>query len=211
MAETRRTRNPEATRKRILDAAKLEFAKLGYAGARVDAIALRARTNKRMIYHYFHDKEGLFVAVLEAAYTHIRESEQRLRLEHLDPVEAIETLVTFTWNYYLKHPEFLTLVNTENLHRARFLKRSKATGEIHKPLRATVAAILDRGVASGAFRKDVDVDQLNLTIAAIGYYYLTNRFTNSLFLGRDLAAPRALRERIKFNVDTIRRLLGVKK
>jgi AcrR family transcriptional regulator len=114
----RRTRDAEATKARILQAAKKEFSKKGLGGARVDDIAEKANANKRMIYHYFQSKEGLFQTVLEAAYVDIRTAEQRLDLDHLEPREALERLVRFTWEYYLKNPEFLTLVNSENLHRA---------------------------------------------------------------------------------------------
>src|ERR1700753_3984167 len=106
-----RQRDPDATKSRILEAAKREFARLGFAGARVDAIALRAKANKRMIYHYFSSKEELFTAVLEEAYLGIRLAERKLALDALEPEEALETLVRFTWDYYLANPEFLTFVN----------------------------------------------------------------------------------------------------
>lgn len=200
-----RVRDPAATRKRILDAARTEFSRLGLGGARVDAIALRAKANKRMIYHYFGGKRELFLAVLEDAYAGIRTAERALELEHLDPVKALETLVAFTWNYYLKHPEFLTLVNSENLHKARHLKKSKVIGGMHESFVDMIRGILERGAAEGVFRTDVDPVQLSITIAAIGYYYLTNRFTGSIIYGRDLGAADALRERLAFNVETILR------
>ena len=200
-----RPRDPEATRQRVLDAAKVEFARHGLAGARVDAIAGRAKANKQMIYHYFGSKQELFLTVLEAAYSDIRNAESKLDLDHLAPAEALKTLVTFTWNYYLKNPEFLTLVNNENLHKAAHLKRSKVIGEMHGPFRARLAGILKRGVRERLFRSGVDPDQLNLTIAAIGYYYLTNRFTNSIIYNTNLVAPDALERRLAFNVETVLR------
>jgi AcrR family transcriptional regulator len=202
-----RTRDPAATRQRILDAAKTEFARLGLSGARVDAIAARAKANKRMIYHYFGGKRDLFLAVLEAAYGDIRSAERKLDLEHLEPEEALRTLVSFTWKYYLKHPEFLTLVNSENLHKARHLKQSKVIGEMFSTLLAMVEDILERGVRKGIFRKGIDPIQLNITIAAVGYYYFTNRFTGSIIYDRDFMTPKALDERLAFNVDTILRLV----
>jgi AcrR family transcriptional regulator len=200
-----RARDPEATKQRVLDAAKVEFARYGLAGARVDAIADRAKANKQMIYHYFGSKQDLFLAVLEAAYSDIRNAEGKLDLDHLGPIEALKTLVTFTWNYYLRNPEFLTLVNNENLHKAAHLKRSKVIGEMHGPFRARLADILKRGVRERLFRSGVDPDQLNLTIAAIGYYYLTNRFTNSTIYNTNLVAPDALERRLAFNVETVLR------
>jgi AcrR family transcriptional regulator len=206
-AKAVRPRDPVATRKRILEAARREFARLGLSGARVDAIAARAQTNKRMLYHYFGGKHALFLAVLESAYGDIRAAERKLDLEHLDPVAAIKSLVTFTWQYYLKHPEFLTLVNSENLHKAKHLKQSKIIGGMHEYLVAMVSDILARGVREGMFREGVDPIQLNITIAAIGYYYLTNRFTGAIIYKRDLMTPGALDRRLKFNLETVLRLV----
>jgi AcrR family transcriptional regulator len=198
------TRDSDATRLRILNAAKVEFAKLGLAGARIDSIALRAKSNKRMIYEYFGNKEGLFEAVLESAYQGIRQAERKLKLEELEPVEAITALVTFTWKYYLKNPHFLTLVNSENLHKAAHLKRSQEKmQQMHAPMVSMVADILARGVAQGVFREGVDPVQLNISIAAINYYYLNNRFTGEIIYGFDLMSPEALQARIDFNIQTI--------
>ncbi len=202
-----RTREADVTRRRILDAAKAEFARLGLAGARVDAIAARAKANKRMIYHYFGSKEGLYVAVLEDAYGAIRAAEQQLRLADLPPQEAIRQLVEFTWGYFIRNPEFLTLVNTENLYRARYLKKSRVIRDLHTPLISMVGSILERGVAAGVFREGLDPVQVNLTIAAIGYHYLNNRYTGSIIYDRDLGTPDALDARLAFNVDTVLRLL----
>jgi AcrR family transcriptional regulator len=207
-AQKPRTRDAEATKQRILDAAKREFAKNGLGGARVDVIADKARANKRMIYHYFGSKEGLFQTVLENAYVDIRTAEQKLNLDHLDPRTALERLIRFTWDYYLKNPEFITLVNSENLHRARHLKKSEVIKVFSRKFVAMVAGILDRGVAAGVFRAGVDPVQLNITIAAIGYYYLTNRFTGSIVFERDLMAKDALDERLRFNIETVMRLVA---
>jgi len=201
-----RTRDAEATRTRILQAAKKEFARYGLAGARVDIIADKSGANKRMIYHYFGSKEALFHAVLEAAYIDIRTAEQRLELDHFPPREALERLVRFTWDYYLKNPEFITLVNSENLHRARHLRTSRELKPINRIFVDMVRRLLDRGVKSGDFREGIDPVQLNITIAAVGYYYLTNRFTGSIVFERDLMAPEALEQRLQFNIETIMRL-----
>jgi AcrR family transcriptional regulator len=202
-----RPRNADATQKRILEAARQEFAQLGLGGARVDAIAARAKANKRMIYHYFGNKEQLFTAVLDAAYTDIRMAERALELEKLDPVEAIVRLVRFTWDYYLKHPEFLTFVNSENLHKARHLKHSVAIRALSRTFVEMMRELLERGAAAGVFRPDIDPVQLNITIAAVGYYYLTNRFTGAVVFERDLMTKSALTKRLSFNTDTILRLV----
>lgn len=208
MAETKtRVRDADATKARILEAAKAEFARLGLGGARVDEIADRAKANKRMIYHYFGSKEELFRVVLEEAYLDIRNAEQELALSHLSPREALIKLVRFTWNYYLENPEFITLVNSENLHRARHLKDSDRLRVASRRFVDMMRDILDRGVAEGVFRPGIDPVQLNITIAAIGYYYLTNRFTGSILFERDFMTKEALEERLAFNIDTIMRLI----
>ncbi|MGI9487529.1 MAG: TetR/AcrR family transcriptional regulator [Geminicoccaceae bacterium] len=202
-----RTRDADATKARILAAAKSEFARLGLGGARVDEIAEKASANKRMIYHYFGNKEDLFQAVLEEAYLDIRSAEQGLDLDHLAPREALETLVRFTWGYYLDNPEFITLVNSANLHRGRHLETSERTRTASRRFVTMVRGILDRGVADGAFRPGIDPVQLNITIAAIGYYYLTNRFTGSILFERDFMTKKALERRLAFNIDTIMKLV----
>ncbi len=208
MDETKpRTRNADATRARILAAAKSEFARLGLAGARVDEIADKANANKRMIYHYFGSKESLFALVLEESYLDIRHAEQELELDDLPPRDALEKLVTFTWDYYLANPEFITLVNSANLHKAKHLEGSERLQEANRSLIDLVANILDRGVKDGVFRAGVDPLQLNITIAAVGYYYLTNRHTGAILFQRDYMTDNALSERLAFNLDTIMRIV----
>ncbi len=202
-----RTRDADATKARILAAAKSEFARLGLAGARVDEIAEKASANKRMIYHYFGSKEDLFQVVLEEAYLDIRSAEQELDLDHLAPREALETLVRFTWDYYLDNPEFITLVNSANLHRGRHLENSERLQTASRRFVTMVRGILDRGVAAGVFREGIDPVQLNITIAAIGYYYLTNRFTGGILFERNFMAKKALGQRLDFNIDTVMRLV----
>jgi len=202
-----RVRDAEATQRRILDAAKKEFARKGLGGARVDDIAERAKANKRMIYHYFESKESLFQRVLEDAYVDIRTAEQKLELDHLAPEEALERLVRFTWKYYLDNPEFLTMVNSENLHKARHLKKSKVVQVLSRRFVAMVDTILERGAKQGVFREGIDPVQLNITIAAIGYYYLTNRFTGAIIYERDLMSRESLDTRLQFNIGTIMRLV----
>ena len=208
MGETKtRVRDASATKARILAAAKKEFATLGLGGARVDEIAERAKANKRMIYHYFGSKEELFKVVMEEAYIDIRTAEQALELANVPPKEALTRLVSFTWRYYLENPEFIRLVNSENLHNARHIKGSERVQDISRKFTGMVEDILKRGEAEGVFRTGIDPVQLNVTIAAIGYYYLTNRFTGSILFERDFMTPEALDERLKFNIETIMRLV----
>jgi AcrR family transcriptional regulator len=190
-------RDPERTRRRILDAATAEFARYGLGGARIDRIARRAGANKRMLYYYFGDKDGLFLASLEARYAHIREAERALQLEHLAPPAALERLVRFTWTYCLEHPEFITLENSETLHQGRHLRHSKRVQAMHSPLVGMLRTVLRRGVQAGLFRRGIDPVQLYISIAGEGYFYLSNRYTLSRIFGRDLMSPRALAARAR--------------
>jgi AcrR family transcriptional regulator len=197
------SRDPERTRQKILGAATAEFARHGLGGARVDRIAERAGANKRMLYYYFGSKENLFLAALEGSYAQIRKAERALDLEHRDPREALRRLVVFTWAYYLAHPEFLTLLNSENLHKGRHVRRSKRVRELHSPLVETLRGILRRGESDGLFRRGVDPVQLYISIAGEGYFYLSNRYTLSRIFGRDLMEPRALAARERHNAEMI--------
>jgi AcrR family transcriptional regulator len=196
-------RAPERTREQILQAAIREFADKGLGGARVDAIATRAGANKRMLYHYFGSKADLFLAVLERIYDDIRHAETELHLEELDPVEAMRRLVEFSFGYFIANPHFIPLLNSENLHQARHIKRSKRIREMHSPLVAMISRMLERGQSAGRFRHDVDPVQLYVSIAALGYFYFANMHTLSTIFGRDLATPRRLAERKRHAVDVV--------
>ena len=193
------TRKPRATKSRdadrsravILEAATEAFAELGLGGARVDEIARRAGVNKALLYHYFGNKEALFVAVLEATYARIRGAEAALDLERFAPEEAMIRLVDFTWCYFQEHPEFIHLVNSENLHRARHLEQSDRLHEMHHPLVERIREILDRGVSRGVFRTGVDPVQLYITIASLGYFYLSNAHTLGVVFSRNLLSQRS--------------------
>jgi AcrR family transcriptional regulator len=196
-------RDPERTRAAILGAATVEFSAKGLDGARVDEIARRSGVNKRMIYHYFGDKEGLYLAVLEASYSAIRTAELGLRLNDQHPIDGMRTLVRFTWDYFLTHPEFLSLLATENLHRASNLKKLRHIRELHSPLAGTLSDVLDRGAKQGLFRAGVDPIQLYVSIAALGFFYLSNRHTLSTIFGHDFNAPAALNDRGRHIVDVV--------
>ncbi len=198
-----RPRNAERTRGEILAAATAQFAAHGLGGARVDEIARSAGVNKALLYHYFGSKQALFVAVLEATYARIRGAEAALQLEQLDPPEAMRRLVEFTWSYFLANPEFITLVNSENLHGAKHLKRSRRVRSLHHPLVERIEEILARGQAAGDFRDGVDAVQLYITIASLGYFYLSNAHTLGTVFERDLLAPAATAERLRHIQDVV--------
>ena len=198
-----RQRDADRSQTTILAAARDEFAEHGLGGARMDRIAERAGLNKRLIYYYFEDKDRLFQAVLEQAYLQIREEERKLNLLGLKPAEALRRLVEFTWNYYLAHPEFLSLLNSENLQAARHLQDSDQARELNSPLIATLGEILERGRKEGSFRGGVDPLQLYVSIAGLSYFYLSNHHTLSAIFGRDLMTVRAKSERLNHMCDVI--------
>jgi AcrR family transcriptional regulator len=184
-----------ATRQRILDAAVAEFAAKGLAGARVDEIAARAGANKRMLYAHFGSKEELWLTALEAAYAAKRTEERVLAVEQLPPGDAMRGLVEFNLRYTAAHPEFVALLNQENLHRAAYLQRSGQVPAMYLPLLEQIRAVLARGEAAGVFRRGVDPVQLYITIVALGHFYVANLHTLSTIFGADLGTDSALRER----------------
>ncbi|HEY6633649.1 MAG TPA: TetR/AcrR family transcriptional regulator [Rhizobiaceae bacterium] len=184
-----RRRDPERARASILAAATAEFAALGIGGARVDAIAAQAGVNKRMLYHYFGNKDGLYLAVLEEAYAAIRAAESDLVLGKGSPANAMRKLVLFTWRYYREHPEFLSLLATENVNQGAALATSARIRELNSPLIETIRSLLEQGVAEGEFRRGVDPFRLYVSICALCFFYLANRWTLSVSFGRDLGAP----------------------
>ncbi|MDQ6679466.1 MAG: TetR family transcriptional regulator [Pseudomonadota bacterium] len=198
-----RTRDADRTQHTILRAAMGEFADKGLGGARIDAIAERAGINKRLIYYYFDGKDRLFLAALEQTYADIRSAEQALHLEAVDPVEGVRRLVAFTWAHYVEHPEFLNLLNSENLHRARHLKQSRRIREMNSPLIETLGHVLERGRRDGVFRGGIDPVQLYISIAALAYFYLSNNPTLSTIFGRDLMSAKAMAERLSHITEVV--------
>jgi len=190
------TRDADRTQREILDVATKEFAEQGFAGARVDEIAARTRTTKRMIYYYFGSKERLFVAVLERAYAGIRAAEQTIDVGHLDPVAAIRRLAELTFDHHESHPDFIRLVSIENIHRAEHIAgREDFPGENSRAIEL-IDAILARGRADGSFTRDVDAVDVHMVISAFCVFRVANRHTFSAIFDRDLADP-ALRERYR--------------
>lgn len=202
-----RPRQPEETRARLLEAAWAEFSAKGLGGARVDAIADHAATNKRMIYHYFGSKAGLYLAVLEQAYDRIRGHEQTLAVEDCPPAEGIGRLVAYNFAFCRDNPGFIHLLANENLHRAHYLAKSGKVRQVNLPVIDTIGRILARGVADGAFRPGIDPLDLYITIAALGYFYFSNIHTLSVVFGRDLALPDTIAARSELHVDLVLRYL----
>jgi AcrR family transcriptional regulator len=196
-------RDPEGTRRRILLAAAEEFAAGGLFGARVDQIARRAETNERMLYYYFGSKEQLFTAVLEHAFSSLVEAERALDLDGVAPIEAITRLAHFVWDYFRDHPEFLRLMNNENLHEAKYIKGSNRIRELISPIVETTRSILERGQKAGLFRQDVDPLKFYIAAAALGYYIVSNRFTLNATLGLDFSDPQQREQMIRMNTELL--------
>jgi AcrR family transcriptional regulator len=192
----RRTHDPERTRQDILDVATEEFATLGFSGARVDAIAERTRTTKRMIYYYFGGKEGLYLAVLEQVYRNLRAAEQALDVSHEPPGEALRRLIELTFDYQEAHPEFVRLVNAENVNNGRYLVQSEAIQDLNVTAIDILTSILQRGQNDGVFRSDVDPIDVHMLISAFCFFRVSNRYTFGAVFQRDLSAA-TVRDRHK--------------
>lgn len=189
----------------IMEVATQEFSSKGLTGARIDEIAALTRTSKRMIYYYFGSKEGLYIAVLEEAYRRIRQIESELHLEDLPPVEALRTLVGFTYDYQLANPDFIRLVMNENIHNGEFLAQSRTIQELNVPAINAVRAVYERGCAEGVFRPDIDPVDLHMSISALCFFNVSNRHTFALIFKRDLDAPEAIAARRASIVEMISR------
>lgn len=195
MTKQRRTNDPDGVRRNIVEVATREFAQKGYGGARVDAIASRTRTSKRMIYYYFGSKERLYLAVLEEAYSAIRRAEATLDLASLPPDAALRLLVGATFDYYIDHPEFVRLVMNENIMDGVHMKRSKGIGRLNLTVIDALADIVARGQKAGLFRRDIDPLELHMSISALGIFHVANRATFSTIFKRDMTSPRAVTAR----------------
>jgi AcrR family transcriptional regulator len=184
------TRDAERTRAEILAVATREFADKGYDGARVDEIAAKTSTTKRMLYYYFGNKEKLYIAVLEQAYAGIRALEQTLDVDHLDPAEAMRKLAELTFDHHEAHPDFIRLVTIENIHRAEHIARSSALSGLANPALEVLTRILERGRAAGLFRQDVDPLDVHMMISAYCVFRTANRHTWNAIFQRDMLDPK---------------------
>ncbi len=199
----------QATRDAILRAATKVFARHGFAGGRVEQISKAAKSYDRMIYYYFGSKEGLFIAVIEDTYRRFNEAEQGLVLDTTQPLAALDAMIRFVWGYYQKNPEFITLLNSENLLRGKHIAKSVRAKDYSSPALAITDSVLQAGIAQGLFRPELNARDVYLMIASMAYFYLSNRFTLSSFLGENLEAPAALAHWEAFVIDAVRRAVCV--
>jgi AcrR family transcriptional regulator len=184
-----RRRDPDRTRQEILQVATEEFATRGFAGARVDEIAERMRTTKRMIYYYFGGKRQLYAAVLEAAYAAIRAEEQTIDVEHLDPPAALRRVAELTFDHHEAHPHFIRLVAIENIHGAEHLAELPDIRSLGSPAIELIERILARGRESGDFDRNVDALDVHMIISAYCVFRIANRYTFRTLFERDLLDP----------------------
>ena len=185
-ARAGRQRDAERTRAEILDVAGREFAERGYAGARVDEIAAKTRTTKRMIYYYFTSKENLFVEVLVRAYSVVRAAEEQVDVEGMSPAAALRRVAELTFDHHESHPDFIRLVTIENIHAARHLASAPALSELANPALDVLTRILANGRAAGEFRDDVDALDVHMLISSFCVFRTANRHTFDAIFGRDM-------------------------
>lgn len=200
-------RDPERSMRDILAVATEEFAVNGLSGARVDQIAERTRTSKRMIYYYFNGKEGLYQAVLEKAYLDIRTLEERSKLLDLEPRAAMRKLIELTFDYDETHPQFISLVSVENIHQGKHMINLKSIKDVNASVIRTLSTILERGRKEGVFRGDLDPVDVHLLISAFCFFRVSNRHTFGAIFDRDLSDPKLRKRHKKLIIETIERLL----
>jgi AcrR family transcriptional regulator len=198
-----RVNDPDGTRRNIIEVATKEFADKGFGGARVDEIAALTKTSKRMIYYYFGGKEGVYIAVLEAAYQKIRLIESGLDLAHQEAEQALRALVSFTFDYQNAHPEFVRLVMNENIMNGTYLARSKAIQRLNVSVIDGLRNLLARGQSEGVFRRDIDPVDLHMSISALCFFNVANRATFSTIFKLDMTSASALAARRSQVVETI--------
>ncbi|HEY0920642.1 MAG TPA: TetR family transcriptional regulator [Devosia sp.] len=203
-----RTQDPAGTRQNIIEIASEEFALNGLSGARIDEIAARTRSSKRMIYYYFGDKEGLYLACLEHAYRLVREGEAKLDVQGLPPMEALRRLVEFTFDHHHRHEGFIRTVMIENIHNAEFLAHSTEIRRLNATAIDTITDVYRRGVAEGVFRDGLDPLELHWQISAPCFFNVSNRATFSKIFGRDLGAAKSQKSLRANTVEMILRYVA---
>nr|WP_245261033.1 TetR/AcrR family transcriptional regulator [Chelativorans sp. J32] len=203
----KRQQDPEGTKRDIIETASREFALNGLSGARIDEIAARTRSSKRMIYYYFGDKEGLYLKALENAYQRVREGEAQLDTKGMPPIEALKRLVEFTFDHHHQHEEFIRMVMIENIHHGEYLDKSEVIRDLNVTAIDNIAAIYERGVEEGVFRSGLDPVELHWQVSALCFFNVSNRTTFSKIFGRDFGSEEALGRLRKNAVDMVLRFV----
>lgn len=203
-----RAQDPEGTRQNIIEVAAQEFALNGLSGARIDEIAAKTRSSKRMIYYYFGSKEGLYVSALENAYRQVREGEAKLDIAGLPPLEALQRLVEFTFDHHNRHEEFIRMVMIENIHHGEYLERSGVIRDLNVTAIGNIEAIYAKGLAEGLFRPGLDPLEIHWQISALCFFNVSNRATFSKIFGKDVGSPQYQDSLRRQSVDMVLRFVA---
>ena len=193
----------------ILGAAIAEFAEHGLAGARVDAIAARTRTSKRMLYYYFGSKDGLYAAALTHAYEQIRSDQAEPPLDDMPPRHALRTYVGYVFDTHVAHPHFVRLVMGENLLGGRFVAAMPAIRQTNVLGLETLVGILERGRAEGLMRADVPALDVYANVVGLSFHFVSNRSTFSALFEQGLSADEVRQARRRCIVETVERQVVV--
>lgn len=203
MADKPAVRDAIRTQEKILAAAQVEFARRGYDGARIDAIVLRAKISKNLLYHYFRGKEDLYIRILERVYETLRRRQSDVPINGLDPLTAMVRLCENTFRVFVEEPDVIVMLNTENLHRAKHIGKSTIIRSMYDKLSENLRDIVRQGEEQGVFRKGVDPVELYISISGLGYFYLSNQHTLSMLFNRKLGAPEHIEHRQAHLVDMV--------
>jgi AcrR family transcriptional regulator len=180
------SRDADQTRQNILEVALKEFAEYGLTGARVDRIAKGTRTTKGMIYYHFGDKDGLYKAVLEEIYKKLRNSEEELDRYNLDPVEELEKIIDFTFDYHKNNENFVRIVMVENINNGEILKKTDIDTLISQNILMELSSVLKRGQKSGVFKRSITPIDLHLLYTSFCFYRVSNQHTVATVLGMNM-------------------------
>jgi AcrR family transcriptional regulator len=184
----RRVRDPVRTKQSLLTAGIQLFASRGFHGVSVDEIVAAAGCNKRMLYHYFGDKEGLYAAVLQAVYARLEQVEMQPMAKDAATADVIREIMARYFDFLSHDPEFVNLLLWENLNDGRVLARHP-----HLLTKAPVLALL-REILEAAHRRgeldDVgDVRHLLILMIGMCFIYFSNRHTLRQSVGLDIDRP----------------------
>ncbi|WP_454631888.1 TetR/AcrR family transcriptional regulator [Bradyrhizobium cenepequi] len=199
----RRSSDPTRVREKILKLAMEEFGRIGFEGARVDRIAERCHLSKNMLYYYFKSKEGLFVAALERMYESFREQQRDLSVRASDPILALQQLIAHTFAALENNPNAIRLLNEENKHRGKYIRKSKRIRDLYNPLVETLSFILERGRRDGVFRAGLDPAVVYLTLSSLCYHYLSNQYTLEIALNKELSSAIARKQWLQHVTDLV--------
>lgn len=204
-----RKRDAERTKAALLDAAAQEFARSGFAAARVEDIAQRVGIAKRLVFYYFNSKEQLYIATLEDAYAKIRASEQALTDASLTPREALQRICTATFDYYVQHPGFVRLVASENIEGGAFLAKSAIVKQSNEGIIRLLDNVLARGRADGTLRTDIEAVDVHMTISSLAFFVIANKHTFGTLFGVDMDAEDFRQHKRAQIVDIVDRFVRV--